>query len=1027
MTDNPRLQQLLDELFDSPATPEEVCASCPELLPEVKRRWGQIRRVQADIEAFFPSSSDQETSRPAIPLTDAGLPEIPGYEVQSVLGRGGMGVVYRAFHLRLQRPVALKMLLAGTHALPAQRERFARETEAFAALHHPNIVPIYDVGDFAGQPYFTMELVEGGSLAERIRGVPQPPAQAAKLAAVLADAIHEAHRHGIVHSDLKPGNVLLTIDGTLKVTDFGLAWRLDGGPELALSGVPIGTPSYMSPCQARGDRSCMGPATDIWALGAILYELLTGRPPFRSDTPAATLRQVMNDEPVPPRRLNPRIPRDLETICLKCLRKEPQNRYSSAQDLAKDLRRFERGEPIKARPVGPVELAVRWVRCQPALAIGGLMASILAVTVLWWYVERTELKATAVAYAEADLIESERLREGGDFKASAAVLRRAQDRLDEYVSPQLRDRLRRAVDTLELLTRLDTIRLRRSVLPGKDYEMDTAQADRDYEEAFRSAGLGIVQEEARVVAVRVGNSPARMALVAALDDWAVCTPDSRRRAWLLRVARLADPDPWRDRVRDPSPEAWSDRARLGELAREAPVAQESVQLLVALGGLIQKAGGREDAIAYLRRVQQAHPEDFYANNMLGDALFDVGEYGDAVGHFRAAVAVRPDSTIAWANLGVSLSQLQRWDEARVAFEESLRIDPDNGWAHMGFGEVLRHEGHTDEAIKHLERAITLVNSSSRLHRELAFAMQDQKRWGEAIAHFRAAVALQPDAPWLQYDLGMALNSPGHQDEAIEHLRKTLALDPRYPAARVNLARILINRGRVDEGISELRQAIELDQQDTLARAELRRALSQLGGWQEVQAAWREQLDAGPPNHDVWFGYAELCLFLDDETEYRRARHDLLIHFGSTTDPEVAERTGRACLLLPAPEEELRPTVALTERAVSAGRPGREFAYPYCLFAEGLARYRQGRFDDAIQLMTGEAASVMGPSPRLIVAMAQFQKGDKEEARTTLAAAISSYDWTPSNADHHDAWIAHILRREAEAMISPTPPLSRQGK
>ena len=209
---------------------------------------------------------------------------------------------------------------------------------------------------------------------------------------------------------------------------------------------------------------------------------------------------------------------------------------------------------------------------------------------------------------------------------------------------------------------------------------------------------------------------------------------------------------------------------------------------------------------------------------------------------------------------------------------------------------------------------------------------------------------------------MALNSPGHQDEAIEHLRKTLALDPRYPAARVNLARILFDRGRADEGIAELRRAIELDPTDTRARAELRKALTRLGRWQEVRAAWREELDAGPPKHDAWFGYAELCLFLGDEAEYRRARRDLLAQFGSATDPAVAERTGRACLLLPAAEDELQQAVALTERAVAAGRPGREFAYPYCLFAEGLARYRQGRFDDAIKLMTGEAASVMGPSP-----------------------------------------------------------------
>jgi tetratricopeptide (TPR) repeat protein len=1030
MTDNPRLQQLLDQLLESQGTPEDVCASCPELLPEVRRRWRQIRCVQSELDALFPPSSEEGTSPPAIPPPDT-LPDVPGYKVEGVLGHGGMGVVYRAFHLRLHRPVALKALLAGSYALSKERERFEREAEAVAALRHPNIVQIYDIGDVNGQPYFTMELVEGGSLAEAIQGVPRSARQAAALIALLADAIHVAHENGVVHRDLKPGNVLLTEDGTPKVTDFGLAWRLEGRSDLTLNGVQLGTPSYMSPCQARGDKSAMGPATDIWALGAILYELLTGRPPFHSETASATLHQVVNDEPVPPQRLNSRVPRDLQTICLKCLRKEPHNRYPSAQALAEDLRRFERGEPIQARPVGSMERAMHWVRRRPglagALALGALLALVLTVTVVRWQAQRAALVAKAFAYAEADLSESKRLLDRGEFQASVAVLQRAKDRLDEYVPQELRDRLRAAFDNLELVKRLDAIRLRRSVLHDKDNEFDKAQSDRDYEEAFGSAGIGSDREEAEAVAARVRASPAHKALVAALDDWAGCTPDKRRRAWLLRVARLVDHDPWRDLVRDPDPEVWTDRARLAELARTAPVPQQSVQLLVALGDRLLAAGANADAVAFLRRVQQAHPADFYANNMLGDAHFSVGEYGDAVGHFRAAVAVRPGSTIAWANLGITLLQLQRWDEARAAYEESLRIDPTNSWAHAGLGEVLRRQGHTDLAIEHMNRALSQVEPSSRLHSELAFALQEREKWGEAITHFRAAAALGPSLPWVQYDLGMALNSPGTQDEAILYLRKTLSLDPRYPAARVNLARILLDRGRVDEGIAELRRAIELDPKDTLARAELRTALTRLGRWQEVQPAWREELNAAPPEHEVWFGYAELCLFLGDEAEYRRARHELLTHFGAATDLAVAERTGRACLVLPAPEEELRQAVTLIERAVAAGRSGREFAYPYCLFAEGLARYREGRFDDAIKLMTGEAASVMAPCPRLLLAMAQFQNGQQEEARESLAAAISSYDWSESKADNHDAWIAHILRREAEAMLQLDKPADRDDK
>ncbi len=215
----------------------------------------------------------------------AELPEVSGYRVEGVLGHGGMGIVYRAWHLRLDRAVALKMLLAGPYARPEERERFLREAQAVAALRHPNIVQVHDVGEVDGRPYFTMELVEGGDLAEQIQGVPQPARQAADLVATLADAVHAAHQSGIVHRDLKPSNILLTEDGTPKVTDFGLARRLEGDGGLTLSGAPLGTPSYMAPEQARGDKDAIGPATDVYALGAILYELLTGRPPFRAETP----------------------------------------------------------------------------------------------------------------------------------------------------------------------------------------------------------------------------------------------------------------------------------------------------------------------------------------------------------------------------------------------------------------------------------------------------------------------------------------------------------------------------------------------------------------------------------------------------------------------------------------------------------------------------------------------------------------------------------------------------------------------
>src|SRR5437879_5435442 len=377
MTDNPRLRQLLDELHDSHATPEEVCRSCPELLPEVRARWRAVCRVRAELDALFPAPTLRGVGAPALLPSSVSLPQLPGYTVEAELGHGGMGVVYRAWHLRLHRRVALKMLLAGPHAQPEERERFLREAEVVAGLRHPNIVQVYEAGDVDGRSYFTMELVEGGSLAQQIQGVPQPVRKAAALAATLADAVHVAHQSGIVHRDLKPANILLTADGTPKVTDFGLARRLQGGGALTLSGVPMGTPSYMAPEQAQGQTDAAGPAADVYALGAILYELLTGRPPFRAATATETIQQVISQEPAPPSRLNDKVPRDLDTICLKCLSKEPDRRYASAAALAEDLRRFGEGRPIRARPVGWAERSWRLGRRNPMAA--ALLATAVAL------------------------------------------------------------------------------------------------------------------------------------------------------------------------------------------------------------------------------------------------------------------------------------------------------------------------------------------------------------------------------------------------------------------------------------------------------------------------------------------------------------------------------------------------------------------------------------------------------------------------------------------------------------------------
>ena len=306
-----------------------------------------------------------------------GAPAIPGYEIVEELGRGGMGIVYKARQLGLNRFVALKMILAGTHAESREVARFRTEAEAAARLRHPQIVPIHEVGEQDGLPWFALEYVEGGTLGQQLAGRPQPPRQAAATVASLARAVHYAHEQGIVHRDLKPSNILLTADGQPKITDFGLAKKLDEVGQ-TLSGAVVGTPAYMAPEQAAGKTHEVGPPADVYALGATLYEMLTGRPPFGAETPLDTVLQVLHLEPIPPRRLQPGVARELETICLKCLQKEPHRRYASAGELADDLHRYHNGEPIEARPVGTVGRLLKWTRRQPVVA--GLVALVALIS-----------------------------------------------------------------------------------------------------------------------------------------------------------------------------------------------------------------------------------------------------------------------------------------------------------------------------------------------------------------------------------------------------------------------------------------------------------------------------------------------------------------------------------------------------------------------------------------------------------------------------------------------------------------------
>jgi WD40 repeat protein len=381
---------------------KEYVARFPQLASELRDQFDVHRLLEGQLlDAARPSAEKCERAdeRPE-PLPVQGQIFLPGYGPLLAIGRGGFGIVYKARQTRPARVVAIKMLR--TEAGPSLKERFAIEAEAIACLKHAHIVQIFEVGKHNGQPYLTLEYVEGGSLANRLSSGPLAVRQAAEITETLAHAMHYAHQQGVVHRDLKPANVLLTSEGAPKITDFGFAKLLvGGGASPTQSEATFGTPSYIAPEQAHGRSREAGPAADVYALGAILYEMLTGRPPFLADTPLETLRMVVTAEAVSPAYLQPRVPRDLETICMKCLQKEVTKRYASALSLADDLRRFLKGEPVRARPVSRVERLWRWSKRNPVVASLTAAVFVLFATVAGvasvGYVREAEQRSAAEA------------------------------------------------------------------------------------------------------------------------------------------------------------------------------------------------------------------------------------------------------------------------------------------------------------------------------------------------------------------------------------------------------------------------------------------------------------------------------------------------------------------------------------------------------------------------------------------------------------------------------------------------------
>jgi hypothetical protein len=694
------LRSYLDERLpaaeaDAVATHVEHCAHCRAQLS----RW----------------AGGASTVAVGLAAGDAAPPQLPGYEVQGRLGAGGMGVVYRALDTKLRRVVALKVLKAGEHTRPEELARFRTEAEVVARLQHPGVVALYEFGEFQGRHFFTMEYCPGGSLHQKLAGKPLPPRAAAELVEAAARAIHAVHQVHVLHRDLKPANVLLGADGRPKIADFGLARKLDAAP--TLSGQVLGTPGYMAPEQARGDTKAFGPATDVYGLGAVLYECLTGRPPFNAPDVLETLQLVIHAEPAAPSQVQPRTPRDLNTICLKCLEKEPRRRYAGAADLADDLQRYLNGQPIQARPVGAWERLRKWMRRRPAvaalLAAVALGLALAAAAVGLYFQMLTQQRDHAIAREQSERelrgqAEQERERADRHFEHSLKVTR--------LLLTQVRD-LRHAPQTE---------RLRRDL---------TAQATGSLAELLRA------EPGNPALRLEIGKTLNVLGDLQRDQGELAQAADSHRRA-LQVLDRLAVEHP---RERDYAAEraaAYQNLALAQQLAKQADAAEanylKALNLLLDLDAEHRDWPVRLRYLAHTRgNLAALYGETDRTEQALALTVQVVADLTELVRAEQEAARRELDRqrlARALDNLGVFHAQQKRPDAARKAMSEALKIreqlvaadgrnadfrhDLARSWynlARLILGEPLKEEGLVQAQV-YLEQAIRTNQDLGNRHR-----------------------------------------------------------------------------------------------------------------------------------------------------------------------------------------------------------------------------------------------------------------------------------------------------------------------
>ncbi len=769
------------------------------------------------------------------------------YLLRGELGKGGMGVVYRAWDPSLAREVALKVLRGGEMASDEEVMRFEREARAAARLRHPNIVSVHEVGVESSRHYFTMDLVEGRSLREVLDRDLLPLEDALKLIVQVARAVHHAHENGIIHRDLKPANILVEGKERALVGDFGLAREVSAEDGATVTGAVLGTPAYMSPEQARGEGAALDGRSDVFSLGAILYQVLTRRPPFQGDGVIAVLQQVMNEDPVSPRRLNPLVPRDLDVLCIKALERDRERRYQTAAELADDVERYLRREPIRARPPSAWYRLSRRVARNPAAWAAGGVAALMLLGVLGVWAKR----------GIDDRAEARRLRPGADAAWEAGKLEEAVEGYRQIAEADAADRT--AADRLaDGGRRLLAIRRLRGELSGPSRGSQVVTWTQILAlnpllaEARRERGIchlaGRQYEEARAdleqaILLDPTDASARIRLA---ELYEFVDHDPERAEEQLRLAERNDPSSWTAILSRGVHHLRRREYRDALTAFEAVVKANPEYLLVLndIGVCFQRLGDLEGAVEMFEQLAEKMPQYPAPRANLANVKYRMRRYAEAEKDARAAMEVDP--RMAWAHvvLGRILEKTGRTEEAAAEYERAIDLDPKDASTWSARGRFLVARGEGDRGLPDLEKALSLdpTEVEALAHRGLYF-----KEKGEPVraeADFRAALEVGPDDATALQNYGLLLADGGHPEEGLKFLDRSVAQNPDEPLYYVNRARAYVLAGKPELAEKDYQKSISLDPKCGVAHYGLGARRLERKRWKEAAESFTAAIDAG---------------------------------------------------------------------------------------------------------------------------------------------------------------------------------------